>query len=97
MPDGMIEIPSGRLTLKFSFLPSDAVDGPSFFIDRSDVTNAEFQEFVDAGGYRKREYLTFRNAGVGKARNEAPRALPHLGYGQKGGNSADESLTTLGG
>ena len=29
---------------------------PSFYIDRFEVTNREFQEFVDKGGYDKREY-----------------------------------------
>jgi dienelactone hydrolase len=28
---------------------------PPFFIDRFEVTNAEYQRFVDAGGYRRRE------------------------------------------
>ncbi len=29
---------------------------PDFYIDRFEVTNRRFQEFVDAGGYRAREY-----------------------------------------
>jgi dienelactone hydrolase len=29
---------------------------PDFFIDRYEVTNADFQTFVDAGGYRERKY-----------------------------------------
>jgi dienelactone hydrolase len=32
------------------------VDVPSFFIDQHEVTNKEFNEFIDAGGYQKREY-----------------------------------------
>ncbi len=32
------------------------VPAPSFFIDRLEVTNAEFKAFVDAGGYNKAEY-----------------------------------------
>ena len=27
-----------------------------FFIDRTEVTNQQFKEFVDAGGYRKQSY-----------------------------------------
>ena len=29
---------------------------PDFWIDRSEVTNKSYKAFVDAGGYRKREY-----------------------------------------
>src|SRR5262249_43715527 len=29
---------------------------PDYFIDQFEVTNREFQRFVDAGGYSKREY-----------------------------------------
>ena len=29
---------------------------PPFYIDRNEVTNAEYQKFVDSGGYDKREY-----------------------------------------
>jgi iron(II)-dependent oxidoreductase len=59
------QIPAGRTTLgadrcrcrfgwdnEFSEL---RVDVPAFDIDIHDVTNAEYLEFVDAGGYRRRE------------------------------------------
>jgi ergothioneine biosynthesis protein EgtB len=56
-----IEVPAGRATLgvdreSIAFgwdneLPAYAVDVPGFEIDRHDVTNARFLEFVDAGGY----------------------------------------------
>jgi dienelactone hydrolase len=47
LPPGMVrvhgeETPSGRL--------------PDFFIDRCEVTNRQFKEFVAAGGYRDRKY-----------------------------------------
>ncbi len=32
---------------------------PDFYIDRYEVTNAQFKEFVDSGGYRSREYWPF--------------------------------------
>jgi serine/threonine protein kinase/dienelactone hydrolase len=31
-------------------------DLPAFYIDRFEVTNRQYQEFVDKGGYKKREY-----------------------------------------
>jgi iron(II)-dependent oxidoreductase len=56
-----IEIPAGRATLgvdresmPFGWdneLPAYAVDVPAFEIERHDVTNARFLEFVAAGGY----------------------------------------------
>ena len=33
-----------------------AADIPAFWIDRYEVTNRQFKEFVDRGGYRNREY-----------------------------------------
>lgn len=58
---GAIRIPAGRATLgvdagarAFSWdneRPSLVVDVPAFAIDRHNVTNAQFLEFVEAGGY----------------------------------------------
>ena len=31
---------------------------PSYYLDRYEVTNREFQQFVDSGGYEKRQYWT---------------------------------------
>ena len=57
-----IAIPPGRSTLgvdrgsiPFGWdneFPAHAVDVPAFEIERHDVTNSRFLEFVDAGGYR---------------------------------------------
>jgi len=60
-PPGMVAVsipPAGiRLTLTgFDFYKT--VPAPDYYIDRHEVTNAEFKAFVDAGGYEKREYWT---------------------------------------
>jgi len=59
-----IEIPAGRATLgvdraaaRFAWdneCPSHGVRVPAFAIERHDVTNAAFMEFVEAGGYEQR-------------------------------------------
>jgi len=53
-PAGMVFVPGG--TLGHTLFPALPVDVPPFWIDRHEVTNREFKQFVDAGGYQKREY-----------------------------------------
>ena len=45
--DGMVEIPG---------FTRDSIEYSDYFMDRYEVTNRAFQEFVDAGGYRNPEY-----------------------------------------
>ena len=56
VPDGMVLVP-GADSLG-GVIGIAAVDGPrdSYFIDRHEVTNRQFKQFVDQGGYQKREY-----------------------------------------
>ena len=49
-PADMVRIPRGNT---FS---SVRVPVPAFWLDRFEVTNASYQKFVDAGGYRRAEY-----------------------------------------
>ena len=61
-PQDWIEVPAGRVTLgadreaiPFGWdneLPSTVADVAAFAIEKHDVTNARWLEFVDAGGYR---------------------------------------------
>ncbi len=50
-PDGMVFVPRGPVDLD-----TGTFDVPDFWIDRYEVTNRQFKQFVDAGGYRKKEY-----------------------------------------
>lgn len=55
-PAGMVLVPGGPYRLAgFSRLTDRQVDLKDFFIDRFEVTNRQFSEFVRAGGYRRRE------------------------------------------
>jgi ergothioneine biosynthesis protein EgtB len=76
-----VAIPAGRATLgarrgeiPFGWdneIPGLVVDVPAFAIDVHDVTNEQFMDFVDAGGYRQPEWWTadafawIRAAGIG--------------------------------
>jgi len=56
-PAGMVRVTSGRFGANFSGIGSlGPVDVPDFWIDRYEVTNRQFKDFVDAGGYRDRRY-----------------------------------------
>jgi len=50
IPSGMVRV-SGR-----NVAIASIGDVPGFLIDKFEVTNRRFKEFVDAGGYRKSEY-----------------------------------------
>ena len=56
VPSGMVAVDGGRYLVPLTALPLRAVTLDSYFIDRTEVTNAEFKEFVDAGGYGLKEY-----------------------------------------
>ncbi len=54
---GMVHIPAGPLFAQYSGLGKlGPVMVGDFWIDRNEVSNLEFQEFVKAGGYRNRHY-----------------------------------------
>ena len=56
VPDGMVLVP-GADSLG-GVIGIAAVEGPHdpYFIDRYEVTNRQFKQFADQGGYQKREY-----------------------------------------
>ncbi|MGI8783890.1 MAG: protein kinase domain-containing protein, partial [Acidobacteriota bacterium] len=58
VPPGMVRVPGGQMGLILTGF--DAWASPVFlddyFIDKFEVTNKQFKQFVDSGGYQKREY-----------------------------------------
>jgi formylglycine-generating enzyme required for sulfatase activity/DNA-binding winged helix-turn-helix (wHTH) protein/dienelactone hydrolase len=68
LPDDMVYVPRTNVPVYLSgwstsLLGSDQHDVPAFAIARTEVTNREFKEFIDAGGYENEQYwqdLKFR-------------------------------------
>ena len=57
VPPTMARVPGSELWVYYAgFDPSVTFDAPSFLIDEEEVTNEDFQRFVDADGYRTEEY-----------------------------------------
>jgi eukaryotic-like serine/threonine-protein kinase len=52
-PPGMVFVPAGAVELD-----TGSVDLPDFWIGTDEVTNRQFKQFIDAGGYRTRTYWT---------------------------------------
>ncbi len=52
IPPGMVQVAGGP----FAIGVAPPVTLPDFWLDAREVTNAQFQKFVDAGGYRERKY-----------------------------------------
>ncbi|MCU1238608.1 MAG: serine/threonine protein kinase [Candidatus Solibacter sp.] len=56
-PEGMTVVPAGQAySLVWSLGDLGPYNLPAFYMDRFEVTNRQYQEFVDKGGYQKREY-----------------------------------------
>jgi eukaryotic-like serine/threonine-protein kinase len=54
LPAGMLQIPAGAASVP----GAGTVAFPAFLLDRYEVTNRDYKKFVDAGGYRARQYWT---------------------------------------
>ncbi len=52
IPPEMVRVPGGR----YQLLSTEPVQLEDFLIDKYEVTNKQFKEFVDKGGYQNREY-----------------------------------------
>jgi predicted Ser/Thr protein kinase len=51
-PPGMVHVPAGGFQFR-GFPPAKLED---YWLDKYEVTNKQFKEFIEAGGYTKREY-----------------------------------------
>jgi len=58
VPSGMVRVPGGEVEFHLPGMEKavSVVNLPDYWIDRYEVTNKDFKQFVDAGGYRKPEY-----------------------------------------
>jgi formylglycine-generating enzyme required for sulfatase activity/predicted Ser/Thr protein kinase/dienelactone hydrolase len=66
-PEGMVRVPSGEYYLYSPGLDYlKAVKLDDYLIDKFEVTNKEYAEFVQSGGYEKREYWTIPFAKDGR-------------------------------
>jgi formylglycine-generating enzyme required for sulfatase activity/DNA-binding winged helix-turn-helix (wHTH) protein/cephalosporin-C deacetylase-like acetyl esterase len=52
MPPGMVSVPSREPWT----VPSEVMPLPEYFLDKLEVTNRQYQQFLDAGGYRDVKY-----------------------------------------
>lgn len=64
-PKGMVLVPAGEFTMgtddpnaPADQRPARKVNVDAFYIDKHEVTNAQFKEFILADGYNKRKYWT---------------------------------------
>jgi serine/threonine protein kinase/dienelactone hydrolase len=56
-PDGMVLISSETAqSVSFSKSQSEDIEAPGYWIDKYEVTNEKFKEFVDQGGYQNQDY-----------------------------------------
>jgi predicted Ser/Thr protein kinase/predicted esterase len=59
LPLGMVRVPGGKHVLGLAGLDHlSGQDLDDYLIDKYEVTNEEFKQFIDRGGYEKREYWT---------------------------------------
>jgi formylglycine-generating enzyme required for sulfatase activity/tRNA A-37 threonylcarbamoyl transferase component Bud32/predicted esterase len=61
LPPGMIRVPGGKISCSVPSLDHlPPIDSEDYFMDEFEVTNKQFKEFVDGGGYKNPEYWEHR-------------------------------------
>jgi dienelactone hydrolase len=56
LPPGMLWIPSSELKPSLRILRARIPSAPAYVIDKYEVTNEQFKEFIDNGGYRNPDF-----------------------------------------
>ncbi len=56
VPEGMVYIPGGEFPVRVMGLSIDPIFLEAYFLDRNEVTNAKYFEFIRAGGYEREVY-----------------------------------------
>jgi len=92
-PEGMAAVPAQQsFSVVWSLGDLGPYDLPAFYIDRFEVTNRQYQEFVDKGGYQKHQYWKERFLRDGKELSwEQAMDLLRDGTGRAGGLSGRRS------
>jgi tRNA A-37 threonylcarbamoyl transferase component Bud32/pimeloyl-ACP methyl ester carboxylesterase len=75
----MTRVSAGREPVFLPGLEHLEVDLDSFLIDRFEVTNRQFKDFIDAGGYQKSDYWSVDNGELVDATGRAGPATWELG------------------
>ena len=76
VPAGMVPVPGGDYPVRLTgFNPRGLVGVNSFFIDRYEVTNRAFKEFIDRGGYQNEKYWT--DPDLADGHTPIPEVLKH--------------------
>ena len=71
----MTKIPAGEFIMGHD-QDAQPVNLPTYFIDPTEVTNAQFEEFILAGGYQKKDYWTEKGwAFIQKQQITIPKGL----------------------
>ena len=86
----MIEIPAGEFTMG----AGDQIQKialPTYFIDKTEVTNEMFEKFILAGGYEAKEYWTEAGWSFIKENN----IIHHKGLSQGAFNEPDRPVTGI--
>ena len=56
LPEGMVRVPGNEFEVTLPGLEHLKIELPDYFIDATEVTNREYQKFVDEGGYESPDY-----------------------------------------
>jgi eukaryotic-like serine/threonine-protein kinase len=76
VPAGMVSVPGGDYPVRLTgFSPRGLVGVNPFFIDRYEVSNRAFKEFIDRGGYENATYWT--DPDVADGHTPIPGAVKH--------------------